>query len=573
METDPMDAMPRQGTPSIAGYVRDIRTTSFDARETYNMFPVVALSLLAVFLLYQLTRRGPRVTIARLRGPKSPSFLYGYLPTLVQDQAGAKDFQLQGTYGDVIRIRAPLGENRLLLMDPKALQHIFYNSGYRYSKPTGIRVILGTVLGPGLFHAEGEDHKRQRKIVLPGFGSRELRTFVPIFCSYAGRMTAYWRSIIAADNSESAVIEVTSWITRALLDATGEAAFDYQFGSLDNSETELAKAYAHMALNVFGVPSKLALLVMCAMDSWLPEFVSQFLTNIPVPRLNVARNVNTISTKVAKGLVDDKQALLLEGKGNKDIMSLLVKANALEDRKKRLPENELWAQMNTIIVAGHETTTNALAWALLELARHPDIQTKLRAEIRAYLRNRAVSELTAEDFDSMPYLTAVVKSLRFHPTLHHAYRYACEDDVLPLRQPIIDVDGKVLTEIPIPRGTYIFCSIAAYNRNKEIFGADADLYNPERWLKGTVKPSSDASIGVYANLFTFIGGKRSCTGWRFALLEMHAFIVELVKSFEFELTADAHKIRREPCAVVTPTVEGEVDKGPQLKLKVRMASK
>ncbi|KAK0504284.1 cytochrome P450 [Armillaria luteobubalina] len=542
------------------------------------MFPVAALSFLVVFLLYQLTRRGPRVTIARLRGPKSPSFLYGYLPTLVQDQAGAKDFQLQGTYGDVIRIRAPLGENRLLLMDPKALQHIFYNSGYRYSKPTGIRIILGTVLGPGLFHAEGEDHRRQRKIVLPGFGSRELRSFVPIFCSYAGRMTAYWRRIIAADNSESAVIEVTSWITRALLDATGEAAFDYQFGSLDNSETELAKAYAHMALNVFGVPSKLALLVMCAMDSWLPEFVSQFLTNIPVPRLNVARNVNTISTRVAKGLVDDKQALLLEGKGNKDIMSLLgksiFKANALEDRKKRLPENELWAQMNTIIVAGHETTTNALAWALLELARHPDIQTKLRAEIRAYLRNRTVSELTAEDFDSMPYLAAVVKeSLRFHPTLHHAYRYACEDDVLPLSQPIIDADGKVLTEIPIPRGTYIFCSIAAYNRNKEIFGADADQFNPDRWLKGTVRPNSDVSIGVYANLFTFIGGKRSCTGWRFALLEMHAFIVELVKSFEFGLTADAHKIRREPCAVVTPTVEGEVDKGPQLKLKVRMASK
>ncbi len=77
METDPMDVMPRQGTPSIAGYMRDIRTTSFDARETYNMFPVVTLSLLAVFLLYQWTRRGPRVTIARLRGPKSPSFLYG----------------------------------------------------------------------------------------------------------------------------------------------------------------------------------------------------------------------------------------------------------------------------------------------------------------------------------------------------------------------------------------------------------------------------------------------------------------------------------------------------------------
>ena len=68
--------------------------------------------------------------------------------------------------------------------------------------------------------------------------------------------------------------------------------------------------------------------------------------------------------------------------------------------------------ISTILIAGHETTANTLSWMLLELARHPKMQSRLRSEIReteAAIRTRGDAEFTIADFDAMPYLTAVIK--------------------------------------------------------------------------------------------------------------------------------------------------------------------
>ena len=63
----------------------------------------------------------------------------------------------------------------------------------------------------------------------------------------------------------------------------------------------------------------------------------------------------------------------------------------------------------TILLAGHETTANALSWAFFELAQQPDIQSRLRAEIRSVRASRSDAELTADAIHAMPYLNAVVK--------------------------------------------------------------------------------------------------------------------------------------------------------------------
>ncbi|EEB97527.1 hypothetical protein MPER_03131 [Moniliophthora perniciosa FA553] len=72
---------------------------------------------------------------------------------------------------------------------------------------------------------------------------------------------------------------------------------------------------------------------------------------------------------------------------------------------------------------------------------------------------------------------------------------------------------------------------------------------------------------------TFSGGVRSCIGWKFAVLEMQAFLVELIDNFEFSLAPESHKIRRESCLIMQPTIEGELEKGCQLPLQVRIASR
>jgi len=72
---------------------------------------------------------------------------------------------------------------------------------------------------------------------------------------------------------------------------------------------------------------------------------------------------------------------------------------------------------------------------------------------------------------------------------------------------------------------------------------------------------------------SFSSGVRACIGWKFAVMEIQAFTVELVGNFEFSLTPESQRIRREAALVMVPTVEGQVEKGAQLPLRVRIASR
>ena len=120
------------------------------------------------------------------------------------------------------------------------------------------------------------------------------------------------------------------------------------------------------------------------------------------------------------------------------------------------------------MLAGQETTSNTLSWALLELAKQPHIQTRLRQEVHAMertLRERGDAEFTVADFEAMPYLQAVLKEiLRFYPAVPHTFRQPLHDDVLPLSKPIRTRSGKVITEIPIAAGTSLILAVCSYNR-------------------------------------------------------------------------------------------------------------
>ncbi|KAG6816758.1 hypothetical protein H0H87_003153 [Tephrocybe sp. NHM501043] len=276
----------------------------------------------------------------------------------------------------------------------------------------------------------------------------------------------------------------------------------------------------------------------------LPTFVREFVgDNISSKKLAHARNTAKLSIEVTKELVRQKGEALLQGKGSRDIMSLLVKANTSGNKNAQLSEEEMLGLMRVIILAGHETTANTISWMLLELSRRPNIQAKLREEIMSVqeaFRVRGDTHYKAADLESMPYLNAVLKeTLRYHPVVISLVRQAAKDDVIPL--------------------------------NKDVFGEDADVYDPERWLDSRVKKTT--SVGVTGNLMSFGGGIRACIGWKFAVLELQVFIFELLGNFEFLPSPESQDIRRESALVMVPTVNGEVEKGAQLRLGIRSVAK
>ncbi|KAF9026237.1 cytochrome P450 [Hymenopellis radicata] len=534
----------------------------------YPLISAVA-SAAVLYLLYKRFQR--RISISHIRGPPAASWLYGNWLELMDCPAAETDFRWQAEYGEIIRVTAPLGENRLMISDPKAMQYVYHTASYGFLKPVGRTSIFRSLFGPGLTTVEGDDHRRARKIMLPGFGGPESRAYLPIFFSSIGKVAQKWQDMIAADEKQTTVVSIPQWVSRATLDAIGEAAFDYQFGSVDDSGNALAEGYNNMFFDMFGIPTPRSILSLGMIDE-IPLAVTNFILKYLRPKsLSRADKTTKLSTEISRTLVEEKTAALLADKGRRDVLSLLVKANHSENPKARLLEKELLGQMNTIILAGHETTANTLSFAFYELCKHQDIQRRLRAEIRSMGKTGA--DYTSSDFDNMPYLTAFVKeTLRFHPIVYNTFRVAAENDVLPLLNPITTDTGEVLNKLPIPKGTKIITSVAAYNRNKIIFGDDAHVFNPDRWLRKD-PPKGLVSLGVYGSLFTFVGGSRSCIGWRFAVLELHAFLTELIGKFEFEFTEEggASAFRREACNLMTPTMESDRAKGSQLPVRVRMA--
>ena len=149
-----------------------------------------------------------------------------------------------------------------------------------------------------------------------------------------------------------------------------------------------------------------------------------------------------------------------------------VKSNMSEDPARRMSDGELMDQISTLLFAGSDTTSLAIAWCLHHLSLNPRIQERLREELR--------SLHSAEDMslvDRLPYLNAVVQeTLRLCPPAHSTIRVAMEDDAIPLSHPAKLRDGTIMREVHIRKGSYVHIPIEGLNMSKDIWGEDALIF-------------------------------------------------------------------------------------------------
>ncbi|KAL1715757.1 cytochrome P450 [Schizophyllum commune] len=549
-------------------------------------YPAFLLSILFP-LLYKIYRR--RLAFTDIPGPSGGHFLLGAHRSYSAERSSD---DLQGHLP--LLLRSPAAEEqRLLINDPKALHYIMQTAGYGYVRTEDKKEPMRTLVGKGILTVEGDDHRRQRRIMLPSFGSIQANTFVPSFAAKAAQVKPLlaMADMIAKSmpDDKGTVVDIPSWVARATL---GEgrvydlyrprsslmlrsAAFDYQLNALeDPTSNKLVSVYYNLFTKTRLTPTNFEILLDEAFALVPKTLMRWWNDHVPNARIVYMKQCREAAEDVARELpakyVDAACCTL----SRSPAIHLTVRANAAAQPKARLDEDEVYAQLLTILLAGHETTANALSWAFFELAQQPDVQSRLRAEIRSVRASTSDAHLTAEAIHAMPYLNAVVKEiLRFHSPVYSTSRTAMQDDVIPLERPIFDQQGRPVFEIAVPKGTYVSISIAAYSRERALYGPNADLFNPERWLQeGSV--SKHAGGGIYGNLLTFGSGHRGCLGWRFAVLEMSAFIIELVDRFEFSVSPDvAARVYRGAAGVAIPMMKGEQEKGVQLPLHVKLAPK
>ncbi|KAK7682247.1 hypothetical protein QCA50_014834 [Cerrena zonata] len=240
-------------------------------------------------------------------------------------------------------------------------------------------------------------------------------------------------------------------------------------------------------------------------------------------------------------------------------MSILLQANMAASEADRLPEDELVAQVSVFILGGTDTTSNALTAMMNTLAQRPDIQDKLRAEILE-AQAQFGEDIPYDDLIALPYMDACIReNLRMYSPASFIAREAKKDFVLPVSEPVVALDGTVMREIPIPKGTTLYIGIRSSNIDKRIWGEDALEFKPERWLSQLPSTLTEARIpGIYSNLMTFNAGGRSCIGFKFSQLEMKVVLNIILGKFKVSMAKQAENIVWNNAGVRHPTMKDNV---------------
>ncbi|TLD18681.1 cytochrome P450 monooxygenase FUM15-like [Venturia nashicola] len=411
----------------------------------------------------------------------------------------------------LIYFRAFFYQDRLLVTSPEALAEVLVKKSYDFEKPAPLRKFLRQVLGDGLIIVEGEEHKFQRKHIMPVFQFRHIKNLYPMMFAKAVQLTQGVELEIK-ESSEGGgkatkVVEINHWANKATMDIIGVAALGRDFNALKNSDDELIQNYEEIL-----EPTA--------------EKVTFFATQIVGPASLVRKlpwgvvkrfEITTSNLKrICQELVRDKKASFkATGKRDLDILSVLIESNDFSDE-------QLADQMLTFLAAGHETTSSAFTWTTWLLATHPEIQTRLREELHSALPKTPGPETDlATILESLPMLSAVCnETLRLFPTVPITAREC--------------VNATTILDQYIPKDTQLILSPWAINRSPTLWGPTAGDFVPERWINLDGKPNKNGGArSNYAQL-TFLHGPRSCIGQGFAMAELRCLVAAFVSVFEME---------------------------------------
>ncbi|KAH6845196.1 cytochrome P450 [Chaetomium sp. MPI-CAGE-AT-0009] len=461
-----------------------------------------------------------------LRGlpePSGNSWFMGQWKAIVAHPTGAPMMKWINSIPNngIIRYLGPFNQERLFVTSPKALAEVLVTKNYEFIKPEQFRFSIGRILGVGILLAEGDEHKVQRKNLLPAFAFRHIKDLYPVFWAKSREGVQAMTEEILKDAAQrgdteknTAVMEAGNWASRITLDIIGTAGLGRDFDAIKNPNNRLTQAYARIFK-----PSRQARILQLLGMMISPRIVAW----LPVKRNeDIGTSAQMIRAECAELIQEKKRKLAQKELSDPDILSVAMESGGFTD------EN-LVDQLMTFLAAGHETTASAMTWAAYLLAKHPEVQARLRAEVREHLpplsgADGESSTVSSVDIDRMPYLNAVCSEiLRYYGPVPLTLRVAACDTI---------IQGQF-----VPKGTQVMLVPWAINKSEALWGADAGVFDPERWIAKSDADKRAASGGATSNYayMTFLHGPRSCIGMSFAKAEFACLLATWVGRFEMEL--------------------------------------
>ncbi|KAF8650590.1 hypothetical protein AX16_005188 [Volvariella volvacea WC 439] len=515
--------------------------------------------------LYFLFRNKPKIY---LQSPPSPSIFTGHSQTLryAPDNGVSLLESWYEEYGPVFEVPLAAGMKQITICDPKAISYLFSRDGVGFVRSKGFKKVVESVVGRGLIWADGEAHRRQRRAVAPAFSNASLREMTPLVFDTVYKLKNGWTEIIDSMPSREAVVDAQEWINHFTLDTIGSAGFGYDFGAMQGRRSAVLDT-----LDIFNAkpPEGLAKIIH------MVNFILPILTGLPIGRkrlfMKLSATMKTILSQIfnesrKRNTVSGEQTKKERKYGGKSALSVLVNAaNAKSDLG--MSEEEIMAQMKSLLIAGYDAPAAALTWAVIELCRHPEIQDQLREELMTFKEGDPTWDQLSSDFPHLDAFTCEV--LRMHPSLSEIGRMAGQDEWIPLSTPMKNSLGQEMDHVFVPKGSHVSVPVAFMNRSEKFWGADAKVFNPKRWLNGGDFDGQRAKeIQGFKHILSFGEGPRICIGRGLALIMLKASLFVLLRNFSLELRDGRFtKIESHWSLLPRPKVAGE--EGCRVPIKVR----
>lgn len=410
---------------------------------------------------------------------------FGKLPGYFDD--------LTERYGDIIAFTLP-GRRFVLLNHPDQIKDMLVTQQHAFVKSYGART-LRFLLGNGLLTSEEPQHRQMRRIVQPAFHHHRIRQYALTMVGIANEWTGAHRDGDRFD-IHAAMSELTLRIASLTL-----------FGVDASDDASEVRSALHTTLESYPA----------AVGPW--ALIKQRFGFSPVSR--EFREARERLDKIIYALIAQRRA---EPADRDDALSMLLEGSDPETGY-RLSDEQVRDEAMTLFLAGHETTANALTWTWYLLARHPEVESRMHAEIDA------VADF-GDPFaalEKLEYTRRVLReSMRLYPPAWIIGRETT--------QPVTLTGGYEL-----PAGITVFACALTLQR-RAVFYPDPLRFHPDRWLRDDVPPFAYLPFG---------GGARRCIGEEFAWAEGTLVLAVLAKRFRFVLETE-RELELQPLVTLRP---------------------
>ncbi|CAN6307479.1 unnamed protein product [Urochloa humidicola] len=467
-----------------------------------------------------------------------PYPLIGHLPQLMANRHRVLDWMtdaLAGTPTCTFVIHRPGGVHGAITANPANVEHILRASFDNYPKGPRVLSMMHDFLGRGIFNADGDAWRVQRKVASYEFNTRSLRAFVArcVRDELHGRLLPLLRRAAAS----GAGVDLQNVLERFAFDNICRVSFDHDPRQLpadggddttpaDGSFADAFRDAGNLSAGRFRYA--------------VPGFwkVKKALNVGSERRLREsAAEVHGFADRIIRSR---REEMLKDGFEKHDLLSRFMASHEHDEGYSAESEVPLRDIVTSFLLAGRETTSSALTWFFWLLSSRPDVQRRIRDEVAAVRARRprqgdvdsaaADAGFDLDELREMHYVhAAITESMRLYPPVPANSLHVAADDVLP--------DGTA-----VQAGWFVGYNLYAMGRMESVWGEDAREYRPERWLNpadGTFQPGSPFRF------VAFHAGPRLCLGKEMAYIQMKSIVAGVLEELDVAVD-DAYRPRQLP---------------------------